>query len=146
MKWFMLTAMIGLMVAGRTVSAKEPKVTARQLQGTWVLKQVEIGGKKQLEKDFKGNTITFSCHKYTFKEPGEAKSGTFKLDTSKKPWTIDLTPSDAPDKENNTLKGIVTIEGDTLTIAVSFKGKRPTDFTSSEKAAFMVMTFTRQRN
>jgi uncharacterized protein (TIGR03067 family) len=118
------------------------------LQGTWVLKSIERGGKEvNIDQDehiprtitFKGNQVSLA-HKQ-----GEHK-GTFQLGQDGKMGTIDLTPDD-PQHKDRPLRALYRVEGDTLTICVNEakNGDRPKEFAAKEGSHQAVITFTREK-
>lgn len=93
------------------------------LKGTWTLVELTEGGKKE---DVKGMEVTISGNAITMTAKGEKVSGTFKVDPSKKPKTIDVMM--AKGEEKKTMKGIYELAGDTLRVC-HFRGpKGETDY------------------
>ena len=125
-----------------------------KLQGKWVMTGVKFGGKDvDIPKDKGQVVITFSGDKVTYQEGDKpAEEGTYKLDTSKKPKQIDVTKKESKDgKGKDEMKGIYSLEGDTLKIGFAFQVKkdkeeppamRPSSF---EGMDVIVMTFTRAK-
>jgi uncharacterized protein (TIGR03067 family) len=141
MKWaLMAVAALGLTVVVSAARAEEKK-DAKKLDGTWTVTSIEHGGEKVPADDVKDSTVTFAGDNVTYHDgkSGKDKKGTVKIDTSKKPWTIDITPS-----EGQAMKGIYTLDGDTLKIALS-EDARPTAFTSEKGSKAGVMTLTRKK-
>lgn len=108
-----------------TQEAKDAGATA--LQGTWLITtlngQSAPEGGPQL-------TLTFAGDKYHQTLGGDVNErGTFKLDTSKKPMTIDLTIVEGDDAGKTQL-GIIEVTGDTFRASLDTPGaaQRPADF------------------
>lgn len=107
----------------------------KAVQGKWLLKSIKHSGTnlpaKALagEYEFKGNTLSTVM---TLRAGRVKENYTVKLDTSKKPWTIDQTRSDGRFK-GKTYLGIYKIEKSEITICIDARGqgKRPSDFLSS---------------
>jgi uncharacterized protein (TIGR03067 family) len=111
------------------------------LQGPWRVTAAVIAGKKvsaeelmELQKDpmvFRGDKLV-----------GRYES-TFKLDPSKNPKEIDVTPSTKPGTEKMIFRGIYRLEGDELTLCLSSvpNGDRPASFTlkPGDKAGVIVL-------
>jgi uncharacterized protein (TIGR03067 family) len=103
------------------------------LDGKWVIESLTRDGKDESAK-YKGGTRGNTGEKYAMVPPAgsEAKAaeGTFSVDASKTPATIDMKPGSGQYK-GKTLPGIYKLEGETLTIAFAEPGKdRPTAFES----------------
>jgi len=76
---------------------------------------------------------------------GKAISGAFKVDATKKPKTMDMTPSEGRYKDK-TLLGIYELDGDTLKICFAEPGKdRPTDFTSKAGSGVVLAIHKREK-
>jgi uncharacterized protein (TIGR03067 family) len=128
---FLLAACIGVIAAAASAQPPEPKakVDPKQkpdlelIQGTWLIVGLETGGKAESDKNYWGNTFTFTRDKATLRE------GTFPaidfaltLDSGRTPKAIDLTA------KGNVLKGIYKLNGDELTLCIGIGGLRPTEF------------------
>jgi uncharacterized protein (TIGR03067 family) len=122
-----------VLAAGLVVAAEDKKaddVTAK-LKGKWMVTGMEMDGKKAPEDDFKGHYVTFDDKgNSTYFNGKETHKGTFKVDTSKKPAELDITPTDGPEKDKP-MKMIFQLDGDNLKIAHG-KDKRPTAFDGKE--------------
>jgi len=136
-------------------SDKQAKSDKDLLQGKWKAVAAVRDGKARTEEELKDKpmVLTFEGDKATLRD-GDRDVGdpvTFKLDPSKKPKQIDVTPPASPDgTERHVMKGIYELKGDTLKL--SFKrpeepgqsAERPTDFTPGERG--MVVTLERQKS
>lgn len=122
------------------VTADPTKDTAN-LQGTWVVVAASSNGKPQDE--IKGDKLVFAENTITVKTKNKDERGTFKLDPAKKPAEIDIT-EEGKDKP---MPGIYLLEGDTLKLCIVPNAgmKRPTEFTSKEGAAQMVIELKREK-
>ena len=132
MKWMLLpTALtVGLLVAA---DAKDDAVKKDMdaLQGKWQLVSLDRDGKsadvpKDAVRVIKDDTYSISPR------PGVTINGTFKIDPTAKPKTIDITQTSGDNKGKTSL-GIYDLDGDTLKIAWAPPGKdRPTEFKSAD--------------
>lgn len=99
-----------------------------ELEGTWDLVYFERDGKEvKLQSETKS---IFSGDKFVVKRGDQViAGGTFKLDPSKKPKTLDATYTEGSDK-GKTFKSIYQLDGDMLKFcrAGSPDEDRPTEF------------------
>jgi uncharacterized protein (TIGR03067 family) len=127
-----------MLAVGSLLLADEPKQEAgrkdlEKMQGDWALVSLTRDGMKfpdeeaqALFRTVKGNRFTVARYE---KEVGK---GTFSIDATKKPHTIDFVPDTAKDKSQAML-GIYKWGGEKLVICYAPPGKaRPTEFTSKE--------------
>ncbi len=135
----LLTAvMAGLVVVG--AGAARPDAPAKSIDGTYKVLSATFGGKQDTEKTAKAQ-FEFKDGMVTITDGGGKKeeSAAFKLDPSKTPGHIDITPG----KGDKTVLGIyqttATKEGLELTIAFTKDGAdRPTDFKGVGPGAMVV--------
>ncbi len=139
----MRKCLLAVLVVGLVLAADEkPKADdiKDKLKGTWTVVAMERDGQKAPEDAVKDTTLTFDGDKATFKQRGDTKTGTFKLDAAQKPPHLDITPDDGGKK---TMKMIYQLDGDTLKIygAKNDEGERP----KSYDAAAMIITLKREK-
>jgi uncharacterized protein (TIGR03067 family) len=108
--------------------------------GKWVIESVTRDGKA--DDDLKGGIRVHDGAKYTVTPKAGAKTpaveGTFTIDATKSPVTIDMKPA-AGRYKDKTLLGIAKVDGDTLTVAFAEPGKdRPTSFESKAGGGVVV--------
>ena len=101
--------------------------------GKWVVESVTRDGKAV--DALKGAVREHADGKYTLTPAKDSKaaptSGTYTLDTTKSPVTIDMAVKGGT-YDGKTLLGIAKLDGDTLTVAFGEPGKeRPTKFEST---------------
>ena len=84
--------------------------------------------------------------KFTVTEENNATfGGTFKVDPSKKPKTIDVTFTDGPEKGKIAL-GIYELEGDTYKVITDPAGKsRPTEFAVKPGSGHVLQVLKREK-
>ena len=119
---------IGLLIAADDKKDDEKKDDAKdKLKGTWTFVAMEEGGQKAAADRIKDWSLTFEDDKVMFKRGTGTKMGTYKMDASQKPASLDITPSDPVDKP---MKMICMFDGDDLKIAGPLQegGERPKGF------------------
>jgi len=113
-----------------------------QIQGTWVLTALERDG-KVVPKAKLGSAhikLVFRGDNVTFEYPDHTELGTYKLDTTTNPKTIDVVT------ELDTSKGIYRLEGDNLKICgVSTGEERPAEFTTKPGTKQVLFVLKRQK-
>ena len=112
---------------------KDEKDEIKKFDGHWTITGWTQGG-GELPKEFLDSTKwSVTGDKYKFEQETSIEDGTIKLDSTKKPATIDLDITSGNDKGKKQL-GVYKIEKDVITFCLGRPGdeKRPTDFTSTE--------------
>jgi uncharacterized protein (TIGR03067 family) len=128
-----------------TASTDETKTDHKELQGKWIVTSGVIDGNQLPKEQIKGHLI-HTGDKYSWSAgEGQEGSGTFKLDASKKPKTMDCVPADGP-LQGQTVEEIYELNGDTLKICFVFPGsKRPTEFKSDAGSGRWLFTYKRAK-
>jgi uncharacterized protein (TIGR03067 family) len=129
----MRTRALIVMMLGMLLAADTPKDDMDKLQGTWSLVAAVRDGKDVPDDEVDRTTLAIKGNAFTFPKDtrvGTGPSGTFTVDPSRTPKTIDATPSSGPNK-GQTWLGIYVIVGDLYKVAFAPPGKaRPTQFVS----------------
>ncbi len=114
---------------------------AAKLEGTWVIVSAVENGKPLDE--IKGDKLTFKDGTLTIKTKEKDEKGTFKLDSSAKPKTIDFTE----EGKDKTIQAIYILDGDVLKICAAHKPgeKRPTEFSAKEGSGQMLIELKREK-
>jgi uncharacterized protein (TIGR03067 family) len=102
----------------------------QKLQGTWILERMtpDFNKKGSLTLVIKDDQFTIS---FDLKTPPIEK-GTFKIDPTKEPATIDLTYTHPDEMKGKTSLSIYSLKEDRLMMCVPRPGvKRPTEFSTS---------------
>jgi uncharacterized protein (TIGR03067 family) len=140
-----------LLVIGFLVAADEPKSDAtktdlERLQGDWGAVAMTRDGQAFPDEDVQALFRTMKGDQYTvFRFRKVIGSGTFKLDASKKPKTIDLQAASAAAKIQP-IKGIYDFDGDTWKICYGSPGKeRPKEFTAKEGSGDTLAVWEREK-
>jgi RNA polymerase sigma-70 factor (ECF subfamily) len=119
----------------------KPKADKDKLDGTWVAESGEHGGKKAAEEFVQKCKIVIAGDKITLAglvrgEKEDGVEGTFKVDPTAKPKTIDISLANRED-----VVGIYELDGDTLKVClVESKGNtRPTEFGGTGQQVLIVL-------
>ena len=141
---YLLSAVALIMVAAD--DKDETKKELERFQGTWKFESLEIGGMKMDVGVYKDVRLILEGDKFTHKEGKEPAHGTFKVDVSKKPKTIDITFTDGPEK-GNTILGIYELDGDTYRVCIDLAKKdvRPTKFESKKGTMLVLEVLKREK-
>jgi uncharacterized protein (TIGR03067 family) len=135
---------VGLMLAADK-PADEIKKELKKFEGTWKIVSVEAEGEKLPTDMFKDSKLVLKDDQFTFTEGKTVSKGTFKVDPSKKPKTIDIKFTEGPEK-GQTLMGIYEIDGDTYKVCLDPTGKkRPTKFESKKGSGAVVEVLKREK-
>ena len=129
----LLIALATVVLAAQVIAQETPKAKnpAAALQGTWVV--TSINGQTPPEGSPE-MTLTFTGEKYQQAVGAEVNErGTFIVDASKKPMSLDLVIVEGTDAGKTQL-GIFEVTGDTMRANLDMPGagQRPTDFTIKE--------------
>ena len=106
--------------AEKPAAADKGKDDKEAIQGTWQLSGLEMGGKEAPDNDeikkMKSGKWVVTADKITIAVPGQDEHNvSYKLDPTKKPKEIDLTPLDGPENEKDkVVPGVYSLEGDVL--------------------------------
>jgi uncharacterized protein (TIGR03067 family) len=126
MKAFALAFFLaGISFAGSTGAPDEPKKSdLDRLQGNWIITAVEISGEKVPPANLGMVKTRFKDKSYTQTVAGaEVETGTYALDPSKDPKTIDmkiLTGNDAGKDQ----PGIYKFDGELLVLCMAQPGEK----------------------
>ena len=128
--WLML-ALGGLLQADDKADANKKDLAT--MQGDWALTSMTRDGMKFPDEDAQALFRTVKGKQYTVSRYEKvAGKGTFTIDATTKPHTIDFLPDTEKDK-SRVLRGIYKFDGEKLTICYAPAGKdRPTEFASKE--------------
>ena len=150
----MARSILGLLVAGTLLtsiafadSVKDDaiKQDRKRIQGTWRVVALEINGNKSKQEDIKKLTVVNRADgQWSLRSEDKVISGgTSQLDPTKKPKTIDFTPSEG-DTKGKLHHGIYELGKGTRKLCFVPPGKeRPTDFSSAIGSERILVTFDR---
>ena len=130
------------------LAADDPQADDKaRLVGTWTVTAAEQGGQKLPADAIAGQSLVFGKERYFLRQTGQTiEEGTYTLDASKMPKTLDLKILKGLEDVGKTQPGIYQLDGTTLKVAFARPGadKRPDRFSSSgDGGALFVMTLKR---
>jgi uncharacterized protein (TIGR03067 family) len=137
-------ALAGMFTTAEGNAQEAEKQLAAALKGTWqMVSRIEDGVAADKELVSR-RTITVADGKYTVRDASKViTEATFKLDPSKKPAWFDVTyPGD--DGKTVTERGVIKVEGDTLTFCLAAPGAaRATEFRSAKGDDHLLVAYKR---
>jgi len=140
----LLLLAVGLLLAAGDAKDEVKKELAR-FEGTWKLVSLETEQNKLTEEALKHLQLKLEGDKFTTFDEGRESHGTFKIDPTKKPKTIDITLTDGPMK-GKTMVGIYELEGDTYKLCADILGKnRPTEFAIKPGSGHVLEVLKREK-
>lgn len=145
---------IGALLAaiGAIASADDAKDEAinkdrKQIEGTWRVVALVVNGNQVMEEDAKKLTVVNgSDGTWSIRSEGnEVTKGTSTIDPTKKPKTLDFTPTEGEGKGNLHL-GIYELGEKTRKMCFAPPVKeRPTEFSSTAGSEHILVTFEREK-
>jgi uncharacterized protein (TIGR03067 family) len=100
----------------------------KELEGTYRAVALIREGKDAPAEFTRGVTLRIAADEMTFTVKEKSFPAKIAVDPGKKPATIDIAPTDGPEK-GRTFPGIYKVEKGELVLAFTEKGDRPTEFT-----------------
>ena len=115
-----------------------------KLQGTWVAISLEADGHKAPEDAVKGFKIFIKSDRIIFTPESDKRESSFKLDMSKRPKEIVITPLDGPHK-GDPQRGLYSLEKGRLTLCINNETKHPpTGFLTTPGDGLRLLVLKRQ--
>jgi uncharacterized protein (TIGR03067 family) len=131
----LLAATLGLASAAPVPPPTSPSAVLKMLEGTWEVVSLEVDG-VALGADQDATSVVVEKDRLVIKGDSRVEPYTFKLDTSARPWRIDLT-FDRPNSRPS--PGILKFEWDKLTIVCGEAGgARPEKFDGKSGTKFVL--------
>lgn len=147
MRW----ACFVLLLAGIVAIADQPKNDAgkkdfEKMQGEWVMESMIFDGQPVPDDDAQSRFRSVKGDQYAvtrFDKP--SGKGTFSIDATQKPKTIDLTPV-TPKGKGPTIKGIYEFDGEKIRMCYGRPGTdRPKEFKSVEDSMISITVWEREK-
>jgi uncharacterized protein (TIGR03067 family) len=134
----------GLLIAADEKKDDVAKKDVETLQGEWAMNSHEFNGEKLAEEKIKDYKRTVKDDHFTVVLGDKTVvEGTFTLDASKKPKTIDITLENV-DLKGKKMLGIYEIDGDTYKVCLGAPDiERPTEFVSKPDSSQALTTWKR---
>ena len=124
MKRYTFTAVIFALAFGLSVAADAPLA---DLEGSYKAVALTRDGKDEPADTVGSIAVKIAADELTFTVKDKTFPAKIKVDAKAKPATIDIAPSDGPEK-GRTFLGIYKLEKGELMIAFAERGERPTAF------------------
>ena len=145
-----LVARVGVLAAAGDADDEATKKDLKALTGTWRIVSEDREGRRLSEEELKSAVVTYGADgKYSVVRGDPAKlvyEGTFKIDPTKKPKSIDFTQTTEGKTKGRTTPGIYEVEGDTLRVCRTTGGKeRPTEFPSKAGSGQVLLLLKREK-
>jgi uncharacterized protein (TIGR03067 family) len=134
-----------MMVLKREKKPAEKK-DEEKIQGTWTVVSYEYGGKKDREDETKKVKLVFKDGSVTIDDPKREQKAKFKLDATKKPKEMDITPEDEG-ADVKVVQAIYELKDDELKICFVKRSDatRPTEFASKPDTELVLIVLKREK-
>jgi uncharacterized protein (TIGR03067 family) len=142
----MLILAVGLLMAPDAPKDDAAKKEYEKFTGTWKIESLVVEGTAGEAEQIKDVRLVLKGNRFTLKQ-GDVSTygGTYVVDVSKKPKTIDILFESGPEKGNKAL-GIYELEGDTYKVCIALAGKqRPTEFASKPGSGLVLEVLKREK-
>jgi uncharacterized protein (TIGR03067 family) len=114
-----------------------------RLQGSWRFTSLEVEGQKVPSQALSGSKIVIAGDSFTTISAGATYVGTFDVDATRSPRTIDIRFTEGPHAGEASL-GIYAIENDRWTLCIGLAGRsRPSNFATSAGSGHALETLER---
>ena len=143
-----LAGMLALGLLGRALAQTPEERLKREeekLAGTWRVTAAKAMGERVPPDQLPKMKLTFKDGKFTVQHGNDKPlEGTYKIDPSKTPKTIDITNRTTGPEEGKKQVGIYELTDNELKICASDASKkRPTDFDTRNKEGYTVLVLRR---
>lgn len=150
MRWFFGILAFGSILAAPSAPADEPatfrrvsqddpdKKDYRLFEGTWRFETIETEGQKLPAEAVKDASLTLKGEKFSLKSPEGEYAGTFKIDATKTPKTIDVTFTEGPEK-GKTSRGIYELDDTIYKVCIAPEGRPRPKLFAAEKGSGHVL-------
>jgi uncharacterized protein (TIGR03067 family) len=139
---------VGLLLAADDAKKGDVKKDKEALQGAWRPVSAERGG--QAQDDAKEYLLIFEGDNFTIKRGDDLfAKGTYTIDPSKKPRTIDMTITEGRNENDKgkAVRGIYAIEDGKLKWCTAAPGdkERPGEFATKEGTSVMLIVLKKEK-
>jgi uncharacterized protein (TIGR03067 family) len=132
------------MILTMGVAITDDKADMKVLQGTWLVIDADVEGKK-VGESFKGLELVLSGSNYSVKVQGDTDKGTFTINTKKTPHEMDISGGEGPNR-GKTYPCLYEVKDDTLTVCYGLDFKtRPTELKAPEKSGRMLIVYKKKK-
>ncbi len=133
------------LLAMRSLAHDDAPAAAKDFEGTWLPLSAEFAGEKWHDKVLKTIKMVLKDENYTVTVGEAIDEGTWKIDPSKSPKTMDIKGTKGPN-EGKTFLTIYELDKDTLRVCYDLGGKeRPTEFKSKPNTQLYLVTYKRSK-
>jgi uncharacterized protein (TIGR03067 family) len=142
----LLIATLGALAAADSPKDDNWAKDLKKLQGDWAALSMVVDGEKIPDDEAQALFRTIKDDQYTvFRFNKAIGKGTFKLDATKKPKTIDVFPANAGPKAKPIL-GIYELDDKSFKFCYARPGKgRPTDFSAKQGSGHTLTVWEREK-
>jgi uncharacterized protein (TIGR03067 family) len=142
----MKTRIFFALVAALLVAAGDTKKDQENMQGAWTIVAIEDDGKELDKNQFKNRRVIIQGNRYSIKEGDKViDQGSFKLDATRSPKTIDIMPTLGPNA-GKTLRGIYQLEEDDRAVCFGPPGsERPANFATKPGSHLTLVIYKREK-
>jgi uncharacterized protein (TIGR03067 family) len=143
-RYTFLTLAVVFMLAAD--DSKDARSDAKMIEGAWTVESIEVDGQKTPDDEIKKFKLTIDGDKYALtNEVGVISKGKLKLDSSKKPKTMDITPSEG-DNSGQEMAGIYELDGMKLKVCYCRPGgDRPNKFSADSGSGQTMVKATKAK-
>lgn len=136
-----------LLIAADQSQNDANKKDLERLQGDWAAVSIIADGHKVPDDDTQSIFRTMKDDQYSvFLFRKVIGKGTFKIDATKKPKTIDFLPASTAAAKIQPILGIYEFEGDTWKVCHGLPGKeRPKEFAAKEGSGYSLAVWEREK-
>jgi uncharacterized protein (TIGR03067 family) len=130
------------LAAPALVRAEDPK----DAKGTYVPTEMTVAGQMAPADQLSAIKLTVGDGKYKVEINNEgAESGTYTVDTSKKPVRMVITATDGPNKGKKIL-AITEVKDDMMKVCYDVEGKEyPTEFKSTKDNKYLLVVYKKMK-
>jgi uncharacterized protein (TIGR03067 family) len=126
------------MAIGLSIAADNPMSDSERIQGNWKVTEYATEGNQAVPQELRNFTVFVSANVILIEQGERTNVARYKLDPTKNPKAIDMTPLGGVD-EGRRLLGIYELSGDNLKLCWTEKGERPKEFKGGASRTLIVL-------